>query len=203
MTFAAIALLAALGAPTALQAEGPGTQSRAEVRVLTFDGPGGKGTGLDADQNGTVSREEFSAPMTTAFDRLDADHDGRLTTEELAAGPGPEGMGTAGPYRVMMDGHGGPMTFHIGDDARVMTIRQGGPAGGPPPGPGERRIEIRRFGGPGGSDQMDTNKDGRITEDEFLAPMRDAFRAMDDDGDGTIDAARAAAGPPPPPPPAD
>jgi Ca2+-binding EF-hand superfamily protein len=47
-------------------------------------------------------------------------------------------------------------------------------------------VEIRRFGGPGGGD-MDTNDDGRVTEDEFLAPLREAFQRMDEDRDGALD----------------
>jgi Ca2+-binding EF-hand superfamily protein len=34
---------------------------------------------------------------------------------------------------------------------------------------------------------MDTNDDGRVTEDEFLAPLREAFQRMDEDRDGALD----------------
>ncbi len=34
---------------------------------------------------------------------------------------------------------------------------------------------------------MDANDDGRVTEDEFLAPLREAFQRMDADRDGAMD----------------
>jgi hypothetical protein len=85
---------------------------------------------------------------------------------------------------------------------QVFTFRHHGPEGGPPPGgPGERRVEVRRFGGPGGHDSMDTDNDGKVSEAEFLAPMREAFRGMDADGDGSL--AEGEGHPASPPPPAD
>jgi hypothetical protein len=46
---------------------------------------------------------------------------------------------------------------------------------------------------------MDTNHDGKVSEDEFLAPMREAFRSMDADHDGSLDDSEEPHGPPPPP----
>jgi len=202
MTIAAIALLATLSGSPAHQADTPRVETRSEVRVITMGGPEGQGPGLiDADEDGVVTREEFSAPMATAFDRMDADHDGRLTANELAAGHGEGGPGAPGPHVMMMLGgpggpEGGPMMFRGGGDgnARVFTFRYGGPEGGP----GERRVEIRRFGGPDGQGDMDKDGDGRVSEAEFLAPMREAFQAMDADGDGALEAAERPAGPPSP-----
>ena len=34
---------------------------------------------------------------------------------------------------------------------------------------------------------MDYDGDGRVSEEEFLAPMRDAFREMDKDGSGSLE----------------
>ena len=212
MTIAAIAFVAALSGIPVLHQDAPRTETRADVRIVTLGGPEGHGPGrLDADSDGVVTREEFTAPMATAFDRLDTDRDGRLTTEELAAGPGEGGPDGPGVHVMTMRGPGGPgggpMVFRggrEGDDARVFMFRhEGGPEGGPPPGPGgrgERRIEIRRFGGPDGQGSMDANNDGKVSEDEFLAPMREAFRSMDADRDGALDDREEPHGPPPPPP---
>lgn len=200
MTIAAIALFAALSGSPALQAETPQTETRTEVRVVTIGDPGGPGR-LDADSDGIVTREEFSAPMANAFDRMDADHDGRLTTDELAAGHDEGGPGDLGAHVMTLRGPGGP-----GGNAEVFMFRRdGGPEGGSDggfshSGPGERRVEVRRFGGPGGHGSMDTNNDGKVTEAEFLAPMRDAFQSMDADHDGSLDDSEEPHGPPPPRP---
>lgn len=211
MTIAAIALFAALAGSPALTQDAPRPETRSEVRIVTLGGPDGHGPGrLDSDGDGVVTREEFSAPMALAFDRMDADHDGRLTTEELAAGHREGGPGGPGVRVMTMGGPGGPgghpMMFRRGHeeggDADVFVIRRdGGAEGGPPPGPGgpgERRVEIRRFGGPDGHGAMDANGDGKISEDEFLAPMREAFQSMDADHDGSLDDSEEPHGPPPP-----
>jgi hypothetical protein len=67
-------------------------------------------------------------------------------------------------------------------------------------GPGQR-IEIVRVGGPGGENDLDTDNDGKISEAEFIAPLREAFARMDADGDGSL--AEGESHPVPPPPPAD
>ena len=42
---------------------------------------------MDTDKNGKVSRHEFMRFMEAEFDRLDVDHSGELTVEELAKYP--------------------------------------------------------------------------------------------------------------------
>ena len=60
-------------------------------------------------------------------------------------------------------------------------------------GPGER-IEIRRVGGPGGDNDLDTDNDGKISEAEFGAPLREAFARMDADRSGFIEAGERGSG---------
>lgn len=60
-------------------------------------------------------------------------------------------------------------------------------------GPGER-IEIRRMGGPHGEDNLDADGDGRISEAEFSAPLREAFARMDADRSGFIEEGERGAG---------
>lgn len=223
MSIASLALLAALTASSAPQDEdGPRVERRSEIRIVTTDGDRDGPGRLDADGDGVVTREEFSAPMGDAFDRLDENDDGRLSTEELAAGrPGPGGPGGPGRRFMMMAGPGGGehdvRIFTLGPDGPgghgPMVIQEGGPGvqvftsrlgpeGGMsmPDGPGPHRVFVRRFGsdGPGA---MDANNDGKVSQDEFLAPMIEAFGQMDADDDGFLDEGEPA--PPPPPPSAD
>ena len=213
MSIIAIALVAALNAAPVQDEAAPRAETRSEVRIITS---GGEGPGrLDADGDGVITREEFSAPIGDAFDRLDADDDGRLSTGELASGHGEGGPGRrmmmlggpggpGGPHGpgvhvftsreggpgghgvMMLGGPGGP-----GGGAQVFTFRRGGPEGGPSHGgPGEaggHQVFVRRFGGPEGPGDMDKDGDGKVSQEEFLAPLREAFARMDADNDGFLD----------------
>lgn len=200
MSISSLALIAALAILPSAQDDEPRVETRSEVRIITMggDGPGR----LDADEDGFVTREEFTAPLASAFDRLDADDDGRLSTEELRShhadgedhdGPMILNMLRGGPRFRMFGGHGpgDVMMFHSGSeggDREVFIMRRGGPGGDREwSGSGGGRVEIRRFGGPDGHGDMDANEDGRVTEDEFLAPLREAFQRLDADRDGALD----------------
>lgn len=214
---------------------------RTRVMVMGADGPGG----LDKDGDGQITREEFAAPMNDHFARMDANSDGRLSTEELSAGHGAMGdgehdirimRGPGGPgeheirviggpggpgvrhfemRRAHPGGGGGAHAEHAGDgEARTMVfvgsmtgpgaereiVIHGGPGGhammgGPRSegGSGER-IDIRRVGGPDGDNDLDTDNDGKISEAEFSAPLREAFARMDADRSGFIEAGERASG---------
>ncbi len=104
MSISSIALIAALAVlPSAQDAE-PRVETRSEIRIVTAggDSPGR----LDADDDGFVTREEFTAPFANAFERLDADDDGRLSTDELRS------------HHLEGDEHVGPM---------ILNMRRGGP----------------------------------------------------------------------------
>lgn len=152
----------------------PGDQTEMRTRVMILNGPGGE-QGLDADDDGFVTRQEFAAPLDRAFAGLDKDGDGKLSKDELEAGSGP--MGEGGP-RVMRwsGGEGGHGPGHEGlghegpgavRDVRVFTLNGAAVHDGP---------------------GLDADNDGRVTEDEFLGRIRDAFRRMDKDGSGALEA---------------
>jgi hypothetical protein len=231
MSISSIALMAALAALPLFQDAEPRAETQTQVHVIASGGPDGPGR-LDADEDGFVTREEFTAPLATAFDRLDENDDGRLSPEEMPSGRGENhggpmvfNMREGGPGIMMFGGpgghHGGPggraMVFGGADgEENVFVFRRGGASGEGDPdgvrveirrldgsgmpraeirhfdgsdgesGPSVSTVEVRRFGGPGGGD-MDTNDDGRVTEDEFLAPLREAFQRMDEDRDGALD----------------
>ena len=208
----------------------PAPPVHTRVMVMGADGPGG----LDRDGDGQVTREEFAAPINDHFARMDADSDGRLSTEELSAGHGAMGGdehgirimrgpgGQRGPgvrhlemRRARPGGGAGAHAEHAGEgETRTMVfvggltgpggereiVIHGGPGGhammgGPrgEDGSGER-IEIRRAGGPDGEDDLDTDNDGKISEAEFSAPLREAFGRMDADHSGFIEAGERGAG---------
>ena len=132
----------------------------------------------DGDHDGpprTITRDEFNARHAAMFDKLDTNHDGKLTPDEMMAG-----------HHMMMMHHGGAGDHGTMDmpapppGGHMMYMNEDGP------GDHQVRIEIRRHGGP---DEMDANHDGRLSFEEFAAPMREVFDEMDANHDGFIDKA--------------
>ncbi|KQW82198.1 hypothetical protein [Brevundimonas sp. Root1279] len=173
------------------------------VMVMGPDGPGS----LDKDGDGQVSREEFTAPMNDHFAQIDKNGDGRLSTEELTARRGPAGEHDVmimrrprGPgeqnieVRTFGDGAswseaGGKRAVFLGGEPGAGEEREiviHGP-GGEWTGDGERRIEVVTVGGEGGKAELDKDGDGKISEVEFTAPLREAFGNMDADHSGFIE----------------
>src|SRR5215217_3021034 len=189
----------------------PASPTPPEIRgrfVILGGGLGGPGK-LDSGGDGDVTREEFAAPLNGAFGRLDKNGDGRLSTEELADGGSAGAEGDRLTFRhPHPDGEDGPRIERDGDRTVVFVggdraaggeheIRVRTVGGGQPhvfrlerdsDGPGERRVEVRRFGGPGESQDLDLDGDGKVSEAEFTAPLRDAFARADADRSGFIEA---------------
>lgn len=161
------------------------------------DGPRMERPRIDANGDGTVTRAEAQAAATALFARLDVNKDGKLdqadrelgrqqkrdkmfakldtngdgsiSKTEFAADKGPEGRGPDGP------GKDGPRGEH----------GRHGPGKGGHGGPG-------RGHGPHGGGMMamardaDTNKDGAISQAEFMAAAMKRFDAEDTNHDGQV-----------------
>ncbi len=138
-----------------------------EVRIMR--GPGGHG-GPDGPG---VHRFEMRRAHPGGEAGAHAEHAGHGEGRTMVFVGGSPGEG--GEREIVV--HGGP-----GGHARMMAHGEGGPG---------ERIEIRRVGGPGGGEggehDLDADNDGRISEAEFSAPLREAFARMDADRSGFIE----------------
>lgn len=208
----------ALAAGAAFAADPPTARDDQRIVIICEAGPGGPdrhpgpgGPGphggmhgkLDANNDGSVSREEFRAVHDEMFGKMDKNHDGKLSGDEFPHGPGPGGPG-GGRIELRLDGHDGPhdpegANCRSGAPADVTRMEPAGP-GGPggeeivivrrgPGGPGGEDVRIVRHGpgGPGGHDDLDKNNDGKISFEEFTGPMREHFTAADKNHNGFLD----------------
>ena len=151
------------------------------VRVIRRGGSHGEG-----DQHeiriigGPDGHEGPGGPGVRHFElrREDGEAVGHAESRTMVFTGGEPGAG--GERRIVV--HGGPG----GEATQWTSARAEG-------GPGER-IEIRRMGGPGGENDLDADNDGKISEAEFSAPLREAFARMDADHSGFIEAGERGAG---------
>jgi hypothetical protein len=155
-----------------------------DIRIMR--GPGG------ADGPG-VRHFEMRRDHAGGADGAHAGH-GAGGDHEVRIMRGPHGG--AGEGRTMVFTRGEP---GAGAEREVVII--GGPGGHDPMRPGAHAegaaghdIEIRRMGGPGGQNDLDADNDGRISEAEFTAPLREAFARMDADRSGFIEAGERSSG---------
>ena len=108
---------------------------------------------MDANHDGKLDAADRAAHEGAMFDQLDSDHNGALSRAEFAAAHqrGPQGDGLAGKHMR----HGGPDGDHGGHMGMMMHM-------------------------------ADANKDGAITRDEFMAAHLKHFDMMDANHDGQL-----------------
>lgn len=149
-------------------------------------GPGPMGPDpakLDADRDGFINAPEFSNGFGKAleqrFRELDANADGSLSLEEFEKAPRP----SRGP-RGSIKGPGGDFAGPPPQPPVGKMKGQRPPEDMPK---GQRPPRRPPFPMPG---ECDTNKDGVITEAEFLIAHQQAalerFKELDEDGDGNV-----------------
>lgn len=173
---------------------------------------GGPMAMADANKDGNLTKAELTAALDARFKTMDANGDGKVTTEERAA------MRQARLdkrfAKMDRDGNGqiSKAEFSAAHEARMGGR---GPQADGQRGPGHRMRGHRGHGGPmmgmmGG--RADADKDGVLTRAEFMARPVAMFDKADSNKDGTVtaderkaafEAMRAVAkdrrGPPPPP----
>ena len=148
----------------------PGADGRREIVI--HGGPGGS----DAPPGGEGRRESWGEWSARHGQQPGGGHGsaGAPPRIELRRADGPGG----GHEVMVFSGPGG--LAELGG-----ALGEGGPG---------QRIEIRRVGGSGGENDLDSDNDGKVSEAEFSAPMREAFARMDVDHSGFIEAGERGTG---------
>jgi len=131
-------------------------------------------------------KHPFGPHMRRDFAELDANKDGQVDRAEFDR-PAPD------PFDAMDKDHNGTVSQAEFDAFKPDVVFFRGDPDGPPPGFGPRRRM-----GPPDLKALDANGDGKVSFDEFAAPMKDHFDHIDANHDGALsDDELKADGPPP------
>ena len=168
----------------------------ATAGIAIAQGPGPERRGTEGD----ITRQQVIAHVDEMFARLDADHDGRVTPEEMrAAGAHRRDEMRQHMFDRLDANHDGMISREEFDRAHAMAGGPGGPMPmdhmGPPPmgpgGPGGPGMGgMGRMGGMrgmGGMREM-LAANGRVTLEQMRARALEHFDRADTNHDGTLTA---------------
>lgn len=150
---------------------------------------------LDANGDGHIGTAEAIGAADRRFDKLDADHDGRLTAAELAPRGGRRGVAFAELSLDKVDtNHDGAVDrteFRADARARFAKIDVNGDGVADAAEIAESPTAQERIAHRADRlvRKLDVNHDGRVSQAEFLAGARERFARLDRDSDGALTAA--------------
>lgn len=147
--------------------DGDGRLSTGEL--ASDHGPGDANVTIRRRGGGDVERFELRRDGPAAERGARFERDGERTMVFV----GPEGRGGDGEVVIR--------TLRGGDGPHVIRFDHG------PEVVRDGRVVVRADGVTRGSDDLDKDGDGKVSEAEFIAPLREAFARMDVDHSGFID----------------
>jgi Ca2+-binding EF-hand superfamily protein len=155
---------------------------------------------LDKANNGYITQDEFIAAAKQRFAKLDKNGDGKLTPDEMNRSRGERASSPSGKHgqfaerRFELDAnHDGVVTLNEYVAAAVTKYKELDSAGNGrvtadeianSPKAHERAERVAERV----AKRLDTNGNGVITKDEFLAAAKQRFAKLDKDSDGYLEA---------------
>ena len=154
---------------------------------------------LDAANKGYVTQDDFVAAAKKRFAKLDTKGDGKLTADELSmqrgdkAAPGTRAEFAERRFEKLDANHDGVVTLAEYTTAAVAKFKELDPSGkgritAPDIAASPKAHERAEHVSERIVKRLDTNADGVVSREEFVAAAKQRFARIDKNGDGYIDA---------------